>query len=203
MKTVDPTVKSNIILQLHELGAVQLGSFVMASGLKSPIYIDLRRVMARPSLLKLVAQVYAGLLAPLTFDHIAAVPYGAMAIGTAVSLEIGRPLIFPRKEVKTHGTGRQVEGLFSTGDKAVVVEDLVTKGGSALKAIQLLEAAQLTITDIVVLIDREQGGAANIAKAGYQLHAAFSMGEVMRVLVDEGKVADDEATAVLAYLAEA
>lgn len=193
--------KQSLILQLHDLGAVQFGEFTMASGLQSPIYIDLRRMIARPSLLKLVARAYAELLEPLTFDHLAAVPYGALAIGTAVSLLIERPFIFPRKEAKTHGTGQIIEGLFNPGDKVVIIEDLVTKGGSALKAVNTLEEAGLLITDIVVTIDRGQGGRQIIEAAGYHLHAILTMAEVLQTLAEAEKISSEQVSAVNAYLA--
>lgn len=192
--------RENLILQLYELGSVQFGDFTMASGLQSPIYIDLRRIIARPTLLKLAAQAYAELLQPLMFDHLAAVPYGALAIGTAVSLLIERPFIFPRKEAKSYGTGRVIEGLFNAGDKVVIIEDLVTKGGSALKAIQTLEAADLVVSDVVVLIDREQGGRERLAEAGYQLHTVLVMSEVLHILLAAGKISASEVTAVQTYL---
>jgi uridine monophosphate synthetase len=193
--------KQSLILQPHNLGAVQFGNFTMASGLQSPIYVDLRRMIARPSLLKHVARAYAELLEPLTYDHLAAVPYGALAIGTAVSLLLERPFIFPRKEVKTHGTGRIIEGLFEPGDKVVIIEDLVTKGGSALKAVKTLEEAGLLITDIVVTIDRGQGGRQIIEEAGYHLHAILTMAEVLETLETAGKMSGEQVTAVKNYLA--
>jgi uridine monophosphate synthetase len=173
----------------------------MASGLQSPIYVDLRRIIARPSLLKHVARAYAELLKPLTYDHLAAVPYGALAIGTAVSLLLERPFIFPRKEVKTHGTGRIIEGLFEPGDKVVIIEDLVTKGGSAIKAINILEEDGLLISDIVVTIDRGQGGRQIIEEAGYHLHAILTMAEVLETLETAGKMSGEQVTAVNTYLA--
>ena len=190
----------DIILQLYELGSIQFGDFTMASGLQSPIYIDCRRIIARPALLKLVAQAYSQRLEPLTFDHLAAVPYGALAIGTAVSLLMDRPYIFPRKEAKTHGTGQAIEGLFSPGDQVVVIDDLVTKGGSALRAIQTLEAADLVVSDIVVLIDREQGGREALAQANYRLHAVFDFSTLLVVLQRLGKISEREAATVQDYL---
>jgi uridine monophosphate synthetase len=196
-KAIDNT---DLVLNLYEIGSIQFGNFTMASGLASPIYIDLRRIIARPLLLKQVAQVYQQQLGPLEFDHLAAVPYGALAIGTAVSLEMNRPLIFPRKEAKTHGTGRVIEGLFNPGDKAVIIEDLVTKGGSALKAISVLQEAGLTIVDVVVLLDREQGGSEALANQGYRLHAAMGLLELLAILEREQRISETEVKAVRQYL---
>ncbi|MEA3336973.1 MAG: orotidine-5'-phosphate decarboxylase [Chloroflexota bacterium] len=193
---------SELILALHDAGCVQLGQFTLASGQWSPIYVDLRRMSSNPDLLRLAARAYADLLKPLAFDHLAAVPYAALTIGTAVALQTDSSLIYPRKEVKGHGTGRTVEGVFSTGQRAVVVEDLVTSGGSVLKAIDALEGAGLFVSDIVVLIDREQGGQENLATAGYCLHTVLTLSQILTVLQREGRLSPDQAREVQAYLAE-
>lgn len=196
----EPSPHSELILQLHEVGCIQFGHFTLVSGRQSPIYIDLRRLMARPSLLNMAARAYARLLSPLSFDHLAAVPYAALTIGTAVALTTHNSLIYPRKEVKDHGTGRTVEGVFEAGERAVIIEDLVTKGGSALKAIKALEAAGLTVADVVVLIDREEGGREALAQAGYQLHAAFKLSEALDILQESGRVSAEQIVAVRNYL---
>jgi len=133
-----PHPHTALILGLHAAGCVQFGEFTLASGRKSPIYIDLRRLSSSAGLLKLAARAYARLLENIAFDHIAGVPYAALPIGTAVALAMSRPLIYPRKGVKAHGTGKTGEGVFSAGDVAAVVEDLVTRGGSVLTAVEIL-----------------------------------------------------------------
>ena len=189
--------KPNLITQLFDVGCIKFGDFTMVSGLSSPIYIDLRLIMAQPTLLKQVALSYSGLIHNLVFDHLAAVPYAALPIGTALSLQINKPLIYPRKEVKKHGAKQAVEGVFSPLDKAIIIEDLVTKGGSVLGAIQILEEAGLTITDVAVLIDREQGGRERLLDRGYALHAHFTLSEVVRLLHDNKRISKDEASTVI------
>lgn len=191
---------TQLSVQLYEVGCIQFGRFTLASGKQSPIYIDLRRMMAKPSLLKHAAGVYAKLLESLAFDHLAAVPYAALTIGTAVALETNYPLIYPRKETKTYGTGRAIEGVFSAGDRAVIIEDLVTRGGSALKAVKALEAAGLIVSDVVVLIDREQGGREALMERGYRLHAAYKLSELLATLYQEGRISLAEMAAVKDYL---
>ncbi|MGD8902983.1 MAG: orotidine-5'-phosphate decarboxylase, partial [Anaerolineae bacterium] len=166
--------KTALTLTLAEIGAIRFGEFTLASGKKSPIYIDLRLLASYPAALRDVARAYAELLRakaglgePGKRTRLAAIPYAALPIGTAVALELGLPLIYPRKEVKAHGTSRQVEGEYESGDRAVVLDDLITTGGSKLAAIEPLEAAGLEVQDVVVLIDREQGGGAELAEAGY------------------------------------
>jgi len=199
-KTPASVPHTDLILGLHDVGCVQFGQFTLASGRTSPIYIDLRRLSASPVLLKRAARAYASLLKNLIFDHIAGVPYAALPIGTAVALALGKPLIYPRKEVKSHGTGKLVEGVFSAGDTAVVIEDLVTSGGSVLKAAATLRKAGLVVTDVAVLIDRQQGGADNLAAAGFRLHAALTIGEILSVLREAGRITSTDDETVRAYL---
>ena len=191
---------AELILKLHEVGCVQFGDFTLASGKQSPFYIDLRRVASDALLLKLVARAYADLLRPLSFDHIAGVPYAALPIGTAVALLTDSSLIYPRKETKAHGTGKAIEGVFSAGDRVVVIEDLVTSGGSVLKAIETLEGAGLKVSDVAVLIDREQGGDKNLAEKGYRLHAALQLPEILETLHQVGRISTEQLTTIRQYL---
>jgi uridine monophosphate synthetase len=191
-----------LILKLYEVSCVQFGQFTLASGRQSPFYIDLRRTASDASLLKMVARAYADLLNPLSFDHIAGVPYAALPIGTAIALITNSSLIYPRKEVKAYGTGKAIEGVFSARDTVVVIEDLVTSGGSVLKAIARLEAAGLKVSDVAVLIDREQGGHKNLAEQGYRLHAALRLSEILDTLCEAGRISVEQVETVRNYLEE-
>lgn len=193
-------LQRELIEQLYEVGCIQFGEFTLASGQQSPIYIDLRRMSTSALLLKMATLPYTDLLRPLMFDHIAAVPYAALTIGTSVALSTNSSLIYPRKEAKTYGAGQAVEGVFSAGDKAVVLEDLVTTAGSVLKAIEVLEEAGLTVADVVVLIDREQGGREILAQRGYRLHAALRITDILNVLHDSEQISEEQVTAVKNYL---
>ncbi len=193
-------LQTELIAHLHEVGCVQFGHFTLASGQQSPIYIDLRRISGDPVLLKMAALAYADLLKSLTYHHLAAVPYAALTIGTAVSLTTNSPLIYPRKEAKAYGTGKSIEGIFSPGERAVVIEDLITSGGSILKAIEQLEAAKLLVSDVLVLIDREQGGREALTQKGYRLHAALKLSEILDVLQDKEQIPAEQAASVRKYI---
>ena len=189
-----------LILALHDAGCIQFGEFTLASGKRSPVYVDLRRVVSYPTLFQSVVNVYVNLIHSFEFDCLAGVPYAALPISAAVALQINKPLIYPRKEVKAHGTGRAVEGVFERGDTALVVEDVVTSGGSLLKAIETLKAAGLVVRDAVVLLEREQGGLETLTSRGYRLHYALTMSQVLDVLRDEGRISDQMHRMVKTYL---
>jgi uridine monophosphate synthetase len=194
--------RDQLILALADIGCVKFGQFTLTSGLQSPIYIDLRLLVSHPGTLRDVARAYAQLLRPLAFDRLAAIPYAALPIGTAVSLELGCPLIYPRKEAKGHGTRRVVEGEFQKDERVVVLDDLITTGASKLEAIAPLEELGLQVEDIVVLIDREQGGREDLEERGYRLHAVFGLGKMLDVLAQHGRISTAQRDEVKAFLAE-
>jgi len=199
--------RAALTLALADIGAIKFGEFTLASGQKSPIYVDLRLLVSRPDVLRQVAYAYAQLIRQelgvgdqSSGVRLAAIPYAALPIGTAVALEMGLPLIYPRREVKAHGTGQKIEGAFRAGERAIVLDDLITTGGSKLEAIQALETAGLVVQDVVVLLDREQGGREELEAAGYRLHAVLRLSEVLEWLVEAGRISPEQRRQVLGYL---
>jgi len=189
-----------LILSLYKAGCVKFGEFTLASGKTSPIYVDLRRVSSFPEVFRRVVAAYVDMVNGLAFDHIAAVPYAALPAAAAVALQLGHPMIYPRKEVKAHGTGQAVEGAFEPGQTAVAIEDVVTSGGSILTAIQTMQDAGLKVQDVVVLVDREQGGDTALAEKGLRLHAVLTISQILDTLRDEECITEAMYKTVKCYL---
>ena len=178
----------DLITGLADLGALQFGDFTLASGKRSPMYVDLRLLVSQPNLMQAAARAYAAKLDLLECDRIAGIPYAALPIGMAVSLASGVPLIYNRKESKSHGLGKDIEGLWQPGERVVIIEDVITTGGSIVSSVELFRAAGLVVEDAVVLLDRQQGGVENLANAGIRVHSVLELGDVLDLLAKTGHI---------------
>jgi uridine monophosphate synthetase len=198
-----PPPISAVASALLAAGCIRFGSFTLKSGEVSPIYLDLRRLASHPAALRAVARAYAALLSDLAFDRLAGLPYAALPIATAISLEMDRPLIYPRREAKEYGTRAAIEGVFNPGEIAVVIDDLATTGGTKFEAIEKLTAAGLQVHDVVVLVDRQQGAARTLAAAGYTLHAVAALTDLLPEWQRLGAISPAQAEDVRQYLQRA
>jgi uridine monophosphate synthetase len=185
---------------LLEAGCIKFGEFTLKSGLKSPIYIDLRQIITYPRLLEQVGAAYLPILKELEFQRIAGLPYAAIPIATAISLAGNYPLIYPRKEAKEYGTKAGIEGEYHAGEKVVVIDDLATTGGSKFEAIEKLTAAGLKVRDVVVLIDRQSGAKEALQEAGFHLHAVLTITELLDYWEKTGRVAIEKIAATREFL---
>lgn len=181
-------VHESLINKLFEIGAVKFGEFKLKSGIISPIYIDLRLTVSYPELLKEVGEAMWEKVQNLPFDIICGVPYTALPIATAISLAHSKPMVMRRKEIKEYGTKKIIEGTFKAGQNVLVIEDLVTSGMSVFETIEPIQHEGLKVTDIVVLIDREQGGKTHIHNKGYNLHSVLTISEILETLQQTGKI---------------
>jgi len=187
-------MKKEIALALHEIGSIKFGEFKLKSGIISPIYIDLRLLISYPKVLKLISDAMVELIKEkdLKFDVIAGIPYTALPIATAISIDQNWPMVYARKEVKDYGTKKKIEGVYNEGDTALIVDDLITTGGSKFETVEPFEASGLKIEDFVVLVDREQGGGRILKEKGYKLHSVIGINDLLDILKEEGKIDDEE-----------
>ena len=189
-----------LALTLHDIGAIQFGRFRLHSGRESRIYIDLRVLVSFPDALRQATAAYRTVLDGLPFDLLVATPLAGLPIGTALCLDMDKPLIYPRKTAKSYGTGKNIEGRYAIGQTAVVIDDLITSGDSVMETIATVKAAGLKVHDAVVLIDREQGGRAALEEQGYHVHAVTTMRELLDTLHEHGRLSRGQLDEVLASL---
>ena len=167
----------------------------------SPVYCDFRGLISKPELLAEIGKALAEKAKEIGCDRIAGIPYAGLPLGVAASLAGDIPMIYPRKEAKEYGTGKLIEGAFNQGDKVLVIDDIITDGASKIEAIEPLTEAGLVVTDVLIILDREQGGDKILAKAGYKLHSLGKLSEVLDALVAAGKVEPEMRAKVAEFIA--
>lgn len=182
----------DLILELFDIGCLLFGEYVQASGATFSYYIDLRKIISNPHLFNQVLNAYGDIVKTLEFDRIAGIPYGALPTATGLALNLQRPMIFPRKEVKAHGTRRLIEGNFHPGEKVVVIDDILISGNSVMEGADKLKSAGLAIEDIVVFIDHEAGVKNRLANHGYRAHSVLTISEITDTLYESGRINQEQ-----------
>jgi uridine monophosphate synthetase len=193
--------EKKLIDDLHAIQALKFGEFKLKSGALSPFYVDLRVIISHPPILRAIAQRILDLLAPLTFQRIAGIPYAGLPIATAVSLAGNLPMIYARKEAKDYGTKRVIEGAFAAGETVVLIDDVITDGASKFEAAEPLAQAGLVVKDFAIFLDREQGGADRLREKGYTLHSALRISAVLGHLREAGRLSPDQFARCLDFIA--
>lgn len=159
------------------------GDFLLRSGRRSKYYLDKYLFETDPMVLRGLVQGMAGMMRErlatgTVYDRLAAPELGAVALAAGLSLELGLPFLIVRKEQKEYGTGKELEGRWEPGERVAVVEDIVTSGGAALRAVERLRAAGLVVEDLYCVVDREEGGMEAAASAGLALRPLFTSGDL-------------------------
>jgi uridine monophosphate synthetase len=178
----------DLILQLYDIGCLMFGEYVQASGATFSYYIDLRKIISNPQVFNQVLNAYADILQNLEFDRIAGIPYGSLPTATGLALQLHRPLIYPRKEVKAHGTRRSIEGNFYPGETVVVVDDILISGKSAIEGTEKITSSGLIVKDIVVFIDHESGAKDKLQAKGYRSYSVLAISEITETLYEAGRI---------------
>jgi len=153
------------------------GDFVLRSGRRSNRYFDKFLFETDPALLRRIGKQLAALV-PKETQRLAAPELGAVLLGGAVSMETGLPLVLVRKEAKGYGTSKQIEGILAPHDRVTLIEDVVTTGGDSLRSAQVLRDAGAEVINLVVVLDRGEGGEDNISAAGIPYTPLFRVADL-------------------------
>lgn len=185
---------------IFEFGAIKLGDYRLRSGIVSPIYIDLRGIVRHPRGCSLVATALNSILVELTCDLIADIPLSISPVMTDLMYTSGLSMITPRLKKKDHGIETNILGDFKPGQTVVLVDDLTTKAVSTIEVVEFFRTNGLQIKDVLVLIDREQGGAQQLAKEGCALHSVFKLRDLLQYYLENGNINDIKYHLITEYL---
>jgi len=186
---------------LHRIGVVRFGDFTLKDGRHSPFYLDMRVLISHPAALARVARAMLQRAEGIAYDRLAGLPYAGLPIAVAMSLIAERPMIYVRKEAKDYGTKKLIEGEYAAGERALMIDDVVTSGGAKLDAVAPFRDAGLRVEDVLVIVDRSDGGAQALADAGLRLHSVLDVRTLLAELGAAGTVPAADVDRALAFLA--
>lgn len=190
------------LLQIKAIKLSPANFFTWASGWHSPIYCDNRTTLSYPDVRKLIYESFSRLIANKypEAEVIAGVATGAIAHGALVAEHMGKPFIYVRSAPKSHGLSNQVEGVFQPGAKVVVVEDLVSTGGSSLNAVEALRDAGCEVLGMAAIFTYGFPAATeNFKKAGVQLDTLSDYNTMIQLAAEQGYVAESDMATLMEW----
>ena len=180
---------------LYEKKIIRFGDFTLASGKKSPYYIDLRLVPSYPiqyrKVIKGLQNIIAEDVGLESFHSLVSVPTGGLVVAASLAIEIVKPIIYVRKETKEHGTGKSVEGVTCQDMKLLMIEDVVTSGGSVIKAIKSIKEEKMTVTDAYAIVDRMEGATEALLVEDVKLHSLLTIKQIAESLYEQKLITED------------
>ncbi len=181
---------------LNKIGALQFGTFKLTSGKVSPYYIDLRIVPSFPDAFQRICDLYVKLIksdiGANSFDRIAGIPTAGIPFASLTSYHLKKPFLYIRPTERLHGRERRVEGILLPGNRVLLMDDLITSGGSLRRAVEAIRTEGGVVTDAIVLLDREEGGKENLAKDNVKLHYLLTTSEAAHKLYEIGTITEDQ-----------
>jgi len=194
-------MKADLCRILNKIGALKFGAFKLTSGRTSPYYIDLRIVPSFPDAFRRVCDLYLNLitedLGVTNFERIAGIPTAGIPFASLIAYRLKKPFLYIRPRARLHGRERRVEGIVMPGDRVLLVDDLVTTGRSLSKAARAIRSEGGVVTDVVVLLDREEGGKERLTKDNVTLHYLLRASEAAEKLYEIGAITEDQLKIIL------
>jgi len=194
-------MKAQLCQVLYKIGALKFGTFRLTSGKISPYYIDLRMVPSFPDAFHKICDLYVKLVKSSvgseSFRRIAGIPTAGIPFASVVAYNLNKSFLYTRPSLRKHGRERSVEGILVSGDKVLLLDDLITSGKSLRKASSAIRAEGGVVEDAVVLIDREERGKENLAKDKIKLHCLIKASEAANTLHEVGAITESELKTIL------
>jgi orotate phosphoribosyltransferase len=195
LKKIVSSKKDEMANILFKIDAVKFGVFKLSTGKASPYYIDLRVIPSFPDAFREICNFYADYITRQigieNFDRIAGIPIAGIPFASQIAYNLKKPFLFVRKGVRTHGRERRVEGVLVSGNRVLLIDDLVTTGLTLKKAAEAVKAEGGVVADAVVFLDREEGGKQLLEANGVKLHALLRISEIAQTLFEMGAI-DEE-----------
>jgi len=180
---------------LTQIDALKFGLFKLTNRKVSPYYIDLRIVPSFPDAFKDIIDFYSQTIkeqiGTKNIDRIAGIPIAGIPFASQVAYNLKKPFLYVRKGIKLHGRERRVEGVLVSGDRVLLIDDLVTTGLTLKEAAEAVRAEGGVVTDAVAFLDREEAGKQLLDKSGVKLHALLHISEIVDTLFEMGTL-DEE-----------
>jgi orotate phosphoribosyltransferase len=197
----DQIRKIEIAKILHNIDALKFGVFKLTSGKPSPYYIDLRVVPSFPDAFQQICDFYrqyiTAQIGTEKFDRIAGVPLAGIPFASQIAYNFKKPFLYVRKGIRHHGRQRRVEGILVSGDRVLLVDDLVTTGLNLKNAAEAIRAEGGVVKEAVALLDREEGGKKELAENGIKVHTLLRISEVANTLYDIGAIDEESLKTIL------
>ena len=194
-------MKAQLCQVIYKIGALKFGTFRLTSGKISPYYIDLRMVPSFPDAFHKICDLYVKLVKSSvgseSFRRIAGIPTAGIPFASVVAYNLNKSFLYTRPSLRKHGRERRVEGILVSGDKVLLLDDLITSGKSLRKASSAIRAEGGVVEDAVVLIDREERGKENLAKDNVKLHCLIKASEAANTLHEVGAITESELETIL------
>jgi len=185
---INMAISEELVLDLYRVGAIKFGKFRLTSGIESPIYVDLRITITYPSIYRQLVKAMSELLSNYEFDVVAGIETAGIPWASMIAYELGKGLVYVRKEAKGHGTARLIEGDLRKGTRVFLIDDVITTGGSIIRAINALREQGGDVVGVAVFVDREQGGIDVIRREGINATALMKLSFIMNILLSRGVV---------------
>jgi orotate phosphoribosyltransferase len=191
-QTASLTPKERMANILFKIDAIKFGVFKLSSGKASPYYVDLRVIPSFPDAFHEICESYAQYITSQVglknFDRIAAIPLAGIPFASQIAYNLKKPFLYVRKGIHLRGRERRVEGILVSGDKVLLIDDLLTTGLTLKKATDAVRAEGGVVTEAVVFLDREEGGRQLLEKSGIKLHSLLKISEMANILYEMGVI---------------